>query len=206
MSEPLTYQGLLDDLEHSLRPERFLHVLGVTHTAVQLAARHGVDLHLAAMAGLIHDRSKGLSPRAIEEDLVARGSEIPQEDRPYPAIWHGLHAAVWLREDSGWPAGGDREDVAEAVRHHSTAEAGLSRLGKLLFIADYLEPGRHFDGIGELRRLARENLEAGYKSCLAAKCRYMVKKQGKSLHPGAVRALRDSGLDLEEEAGAHRAS
>lgn len=206
MIEPVSYQSLLDDVQRSLRPERFLHVLGVTHTAVQLAGRHGERPGLAAAAGLIHDRSKGLSSAEIEEDLKARGLEIPEEDRPYPAIWHGLHAAAWVREDASWVSGGEREELAEAIRYHSTAEAGLGRLGKLLFVADFLEPGRSFEGIEALRRIARDDLEEGYKSCLAAKCRYMVKKQGKFLHPGAVRALHESGLSLEGEAGAARAS
>lgn len=197
-----SYQPLLDDLERTLSPARFLHVLGVTHTAVQLATRHGLDPGLAALAGLVHDRSKALSPQAIEADLASRGIAIPEDDRPFPAIWHGLHAAVWLRQDSGWADGEELEALAEAVQHHSTSEAGLGPLGRLLFIADYTEPGRMFEGLDALRRLAMEDLESGYKSCLATKCRYMVERQRRTIHPRAQRALKNCGIDFEGWTGA----
>jgi predicted HD superfamily hydrolase involved in NAD metabolism len=192
---------LLDHLVSGLRPGRFLHVLGVTHTAVQLAAQHGLHVELAAAAGLIHDRSKELPPARIEEELGRQGIQIPVEDRDYPAIWHGLHAAAWLRRDSGWDAGPELEALAEAVEHHSTGDSGLGPLGRLLFVADYLEPGRHFDGIGALRDAAAMNLETAYKSCLAAKCRYMIQK-GRTVHPRALRALEACGIRIADIAGA----
>lgn len=160
-----------------------------------------MEVELAVAAGLIHDRSKGMEPWEIEADLRERGVGIADEDRPFPAIWHGLHAATWLSRDSGWEAGSRRDALAEAVRHHSTAEAGLGPLGRLLFVADYLEPGRYFDGIEALRVEAREDLDAAYKSCLAAKCRYMVKKEGKAVHPAAQRALESCGIEISGGAG-----
>lgn len=196
-----SYQGLFDHLAASLRPQRFLHVLGVTHTAVQLAERHGLDRELAAAAGLIHDRSKHLEPREIEADLSARGVEIPEEDRPFPAIWHGLHAAVWLRQDSDWAPGPGLESLIEAIRHHSTAEAGLGPLGRLLFVADFVEPGRDFESVDALRVEARKDLDAAFKSCLAAKCRHMVKKGGMAVHPAAKRALDQCGVNITGSAG-----
>jgi predicted HD superfamily hydrolase involved in NAD metabolism len=194
----VSYQGHLDYLERTLPVRRFLHVLGVTHMAVQLAARHGVDCNLAALAALIHDRSKALSPERIEADLRERGIEIPEEDRPYPAIWHGLHAAVWLRQDAGWEPGDELEAVAQAVEHHSTGDADFGPVGRVLFLADFLEPGRNFEGIDDLRIQARDGLLTGYKSCLAAKCRHVIKKKHQRLHPRARRALEACGLELEE--------
>lgn len=202
MGQVSSYQGLLDQLAVSLRPERFLHVLGVTHMAVQLAERHGLDRETAAAAGLVHDRSKGMDPWEIEADLRRRGVEIADEDRPFPAIWHGLHAATWLQQDSAWKPGPDLDALVEAVRYHSTAEAGLGPLGRLLFVADYLEPGRAFEGIDALRTEAREDLDAAFKSCLAAKCRYMVKKEGKAMHPAAQRALEHYGIEITGSARA----
>ncbi len=199
-----SYQSLLDHLESALLPARFLHVLGVTHTAVQLASRHGLDCDLAAAAGLIHDRSKEIPPAQIEEELNRRGIQIPAEDRDYPAIWHGLHAATWLRLDSQWDAGPDLETLAEAVEHHSTGDPTFGSLGKLLFVSDSLEPGRYFDGIEGLREEARQDLEGAYKSCLAVKCRYMIEKRKQTVHPRALRALAACGIRIADIAGAAR--
>ena len=65
------FQRLVDDNARRLDPRRFLHVMGVTHAAASLAFRHGLDARAAAVAALIHDRSKGMGPEEIESDLRA---------------------------------------------------------------------------------------------------------------------------------------
>lgn len=187
-----SFQTLIDDLERSLGPKRFLHVLGVTHTACALAMRHGegcgVTAERAAMAALLHDRSKPMTPAEIEADCKRRGSEIPEEDRPYPALWHGWHAALLVRQDFGWTEADGVDEIAEAVQFHSTAEAGMGPLAKILFLADSLEPSRDFPGIDELRKLARNDLDEGFRVTLEHKCEY-IESRGGSLNPRAVRAL-----------------
>lgn len=181
-------QMLADDVQQRLKPDRFLHVLGVTHAAVQMAMRHGGDPELAAIAALLHDRSKSMSPAEIEADLGRRGIAIPDEDRSYPAVWHGVHAGAVARQDQLFGDAKDAEQVSEAVSVHSTADRALGDLAKILFVADFTEPGRDFEGIDDLRAAARKSLDEGFKRCLVEKCRYM-KKRGQPVSPRAVRAL-----------------
>lgn len=196
----MDFQALTDQLQTLLPPKKFLHALGVTHTAVALAERHGVATDWAALAGLLHDRSKAMAPEEIERDLARRGIGIPEDDKPYPAIWHGLHAAVWARQDLGLSEADGIEDIAEAVQFHSTAEADISPLAKVLFIADIIEPSRSFEGIESLRRVAHENLDEGFRTCLARKCAYVKRQRGAALSPRAVRALEFYGTRNEADA------
>lgn len=195
------YQALADDAQRHLSPPKFRHVLGVTHAAVALAQRHGVALEQAAAAGLLHDRSKAMKPEAIEADLREWGEAIPEEDRDYPAVWHGLHAAAWARRTGALAGIEGAEAIVEAVRLHSTADAGMGPLAKILFIADYTEPGRDFEGVGELRELAARDLEQGFAACLERKYRHMMSK-GKAISPRALRAAEAAGVEPGElEAG-----
>jgi len=183
------YQVLTDHLQAALPAKKYLHALGVTHTAVALAQRHGVSPDRAALVGLLHDRSKAVPPAVIERDLAKRGIEIPEEDQPYPAVWHGLHAAVWARRELGIAAEEGMDEIVQAVQFHSTAEADICDLAKVLFVADYLEPGRSFEGIDSLRQTARQSLHEGFRACLERKSQYVKDKRGQALSPRAVRAL-----------------
>lgn len=187
MSE-FDFQSLNEACRSRLKPKRYRHVLGVTHTAVVLAEIHGVDLRLAALAGLLHDYSKEMKPKAIEADLAERGVEIPEDDRDLPAVWHGLHAVTIARQD--WSVGGspELEDLLRAVEFHSTAEEDFSPLSRVLFMADATEPSRQYEGVDELRELCRKNLDAAFRRLLTRKVEY-VSNQGGLVSPRATRAL-----------------
>lgn len=183
-----TIHRLAFEAQQKLKPQRFLHVLGVTHAAVALATLHDVDPMHAAVAALLHDSSKEMRPDAIKADLEAKGLSIPEEDIPFPALWHGLHAAARAREDASLPLGEAREEIAHAVELHSTAEENASALTKVLFLADALEPGRDYEGVDELRALARRDLNEAFRSTLEHKCRF-VESKGLPVSPRARRAL-----------------
>ena len=47
----------------------------------------------------------------------------------------------------------------EAIFWHTTGRANMTLLDKILYMADYIEPNRDFDGVEELRRLAYTDLD-----------------------------------------------
>lgn len=71
-----------------------------------------------------------------------------------PHIWHGPAAARRAEQE------GERDQgVLDAVRYHSVGYAGWDRVGRMLYLADYLEPGRrHPDPrrTTQARRVGRE--------------------------------------------------
>lgn len=82
-------------------------------------------------AGVLHDALRD----APEDELrrLVPGSALPA------AVLHGPAAAVLLERE-----GEPRADVLEAIRHHTIGCEGWGRVGRALFMADYLEPGRRF--------------------------------------------------------------
>jgi nicotinate-nucleotide adenylyltransferase len=54
---------------------------------------------------------------------------------------------------------GASDGVYNAIMWHTTGRADMTLLEKILYIADYIEPTRDFDGVEELRRLAYEDID-----------------------------------------------
>lgn len=80
-------------------------------------------------AAWLHDALKD----APAEDLRALTPGFHGPD----ALRHGPAAAARAAADGEADAG-----VLDAVRHHSLGSAAWDRVGRMLYLADYLEPGR----------------------------------------------------------------
>jgi 2-amino-4-hydroxy-6-hydroxymethyldihydropteridine diphosphokinase len=82
-------------------------------------------------AGLLHDALRD----APEEEL-----RVLVPDPPLPTgLLHGPAAALLLANE-----GESRSEVLEAIRWHTVGCASWGRVGRALYMADYLEPGRTF--------------------------------------------------------------
>ena len=127
-------EEILAELRQMLKPSRFEHTLGVAETAVELAKIYGEFPRRARIAGLLHDCAK------------------PDSD----ALGHGPQGAVKAREHFGIKDQG----ILDAIRTHTTGEADMPLLSKILYVADYIEPGRDRQPrLEQLRREAREDLD-----------------------------------------------
>ena len=55
---------------------------------------------------------------------------------------------------------GESDEVYWAIYWHTTGRADMSLLEKIVYLADYMEPNRDFEGVEELRRLCDTDLDA----------------------------------------------
>lgn len=89
------------------------------------------------------ERARWLRAAALHDALKdAPAERIAALARPRlgpPGLWHGPAAAVRAEQD-----GEDDHGVLDAVRYHSVGYAGWDRVGRMLYLADFLEPGRRF--------------------------------------------------------------
>lgn len=136
--------------------KRFEHTLGVTYTAACLAMCYDVDTERAEIAGLLHDCAKCLSNDKKVSLCKKQSIEINMTEAKNPFLLHAKAGAYLAEHKYGI---GD-EDILNAVRYHTTGRPGMSTLEKIVFIADYIEPGRDHSGrLPELRRLAFQDLD-----------------------------------------------
>lgn len=115
-----------------LSDKRYEHTLNVRKMAVKLAKRYGVDEDKAALAALLHDSAKEISKDEMRAIMRAH-PELAEggEERPTP-VWHGICAAILARTQ--W--GVEDEAVLSAIACHTAGKPGMSRLDKIVYLAD----------------------------------------------------------------------
>ena len=138
-----------------LKPKRVKHVEGVENEAVKLARRWGEDADTAAEAGILHDITKSF-PHEKQLKLCEKyGIMLEAAERETPALLHAITGAAFSRELFGIS-----DAVYGAIRWHTTGRPDMSLLEKIVYLADYIEPTRDFEGIKKLRKLCFEDLDA----------------------------------------------
>ena len=130
---------MIEILRAKLKPSRFEHSLGVADTAVRLAEHYGADAGKARLAGLLHDCAKNMSDSELIGYCHERNIGIEECELRAPQLLHAKAGACRARELFGI----EDEEILQAVRYHTTGKADMSFLEKVIFIADYIEPGRY---------------------------------------------------------------
>lgn len=125
-------------MRKTLDPKRFEHTLGVEYTSAALAMRYDADIMNAQLAGLLHDCAKCLSDEKRLSICEKHNISINEVERRNPFLLHAkVGCFLAMEEYKVYDT-----DVINAILNHTTGRPGMSLLEKIVFIADYIEPGR----------------------------------------------------------------
>jgi HD superfamily phosphohydrolase YqeK len=156
-----------------ITPKRREHIERVATLMDEWAAAKGLDdaeRTLWRAAGWLHDALRDANPQALRPLLPEEYAEWPDK------LLHGPAAAERLRAD-----GVTDETLLRAVAYHTVGHADFDELGRALYLADYLEPGRKFDQAGRaaLRaRMPHETIEV-LRQVLRTRMAHMVTSHNK---------------------------
>ncbi len=171
----------MDEIKKSLKKEldksRYEHTLGVMYTAGALAMAHGADLNQAMLAGLLHDCAKCI-PNDEKFALCKKNRiELTQAEKDNPALIHAKLGAFLARKKYHVTD----EEVLHAILVHTTGEPGMNLLDKIIYIADYIEPGRDkAENLSIVRPLSFKDLDAALCKILGDTLEYL-KSTGKEI-------------------------
>lgn len=155
--------------------KRFEHTLGVEFTSAALAMRYGASVADAQTAGLLHDCAKCLTDK--EKVSICKKNNIPMTEleKANPFLLHAKVGAFLAREQYGVTD----QDILNAIHNHTTGRPGMSLLEKIVFIADYMEPGRnHAPNLGEIRHMAFMDLDQTLLKILGDTLEYLDSRNG----------------------------
>lgn len=161
-------EELLVYLKNHLKKSRFQHILGVVKAAKELSVIYGEDQEKAELAALYHDILKDKDRNWLLSYMNHHGEE-PIEGL---LAWQTLHApagAIFAKE----VCGEENEEILNAVRFHTTGRVGMTLLEKIIFVADYIEEGRSFPEVDELRAIARLDLDQAVLASLKSSIRHL---------------------------------
>ncbi|MCG3446835.1 bis(5'-nucleosyl)-tetraphosphatase (symmetrical) YqeK [Enterococcus durans] len=145
---------LMQKIQMRMSERRFKHVLGVEEMAIALAEKYGCSPEKASIAALTHDYAKERPDDEFILVIKRDGYDTALLDYGN-AIWHGVVGASFVERELGITD----EEILHAIRVHTTGAAKMSLLDKIIYVADYIEPGRVFPGVKEARELALIDLD-----------------------------------------------
>lgn len=165
-----------------LKHKRIPHVLGTEQEAVRLAERYGADVEKARVAALLHDCTKKLS---MEEQLALcekYGIQLDELEQKALKLLHSKTGAAIARDMFGVD-----DEIYSAIWYHTTGHANMTKLEKIIYLADYIEPTRDFPGVDELRNVCYEDLDKGLLKGLEMTIEEMT-AMGNPVHHATIEA------------------
>lgn len=166
-------------------PSRYEHTIGVVKVAELLALQYGVELQKAKIAALLHDCAKCIP---FEEQLsLCEKYQVPLRvmEKANTELLHSKLGAVLAKElydicDT---------DILESIKNHTTGRPKMSTLEKIIFVADYIEPGRYkAENLPMIRKMAFENLDGAVQKILEDTLNYL-KRTGCAIDESTVKTL-----------------
>ncbi len=160
-------------IKKALDKYRYQHTLGVAYTASALAMRYGINIDDAFTAGLLHDCAKCI-PNDEKFSLCEKyGIELKETEKRNPALIHAKLGAYIANKKYGIKD----DDILASIRTHTTGEPGMSLMQKIIFTADYIEPGRdQAPDLPLIRQLAFTEIDRAVEKILHDTLNYLNEK------------------------------
>jgi len=177
----MTVDEMISKLSQMLIEKRFNHSVGVMNCAVEMAELYGADVEKARIAGLLHDCAKNYSVSEMFELCDKYNVSLDPITRRQTGLIHGFLGAEIAKDIFGI----DDEEIYDAIYYHTVGKPDMPLLTKIIYIADSIEPMRHFEGVDILRKLAFDNIDKAlvYQIDMTIKS---VLKKGTLLHTNTV--------------------
>lgn len=126
-------------LSKQLLPQkRYNHVLRVLDTALILAEQFDItDKDKITIATIFHDFAKGMTSDELVEYALIYNIDL---GKAIPSAYHAIVGAWMVPHFFNI----HDENIIEAIYYHTTGSINFvtNKIGAILFLADYIEPGR----------------------------------------------------------------
>ena len=169
-------------VKEQLPTKRYDHTLGVVTTSIELANRYQAPVESVQIAALLHDIAKYVPNDRLKE-LLEQANET-QYLTYSPVVWHAPAGAIVAKKDYQI----EDLEILNAIKYHTTGKAAMTTLEKIVFLADYIEPGRSQPGVERIRQLATEDLNVAVAQTLSDMVAYLGAKGNGDIHPDTLAA------------------
>lgn len=177
----MDYMKLKSELGQRLSAKRLQHSFGVSSTAEILAEKFGCNKEKARLAGLLHDLAREVPVNELLPRCHAFGIVVSDVEQAELVLLHAPLAAKMAQAEFGV----DDAEILQAIILHTTGGQAMTKLDKIIYLADVIEPGRNFTGVDKIRKVARDDLDKALLVALDQSICHIVKRCG-LLHPGTL--------------------
>lgn len=159
-------------LRKKLDRAKFRHSLGVARTARMLAEKFNYPGEVAYLSGLLHDFGRTVPLKSYRKILPRKISARVSGNL---FLLHGEVGAYLAKKIFKIR----NKEILLAIQRHTLGAPKnlLSKLDKIIFLADAIAPDRRFPFVKKLRRLAFRNLDKAVFFACQNKLLYVLKKK-----------------------------
>ncbi|WP_136606597.1 bis(5'-nucleosyl)-tetraphosphatase (symmetrical) YqeK [Paenibacillus dokdonensis] len=184
-------EELIKSVSEQMPAMRWQHTQGVMESSVKLAGLYGADPVKAERAAILHDVAKYWPVKQME--LVIRENDLSKDLLFYDkSLWHAEVGAFVAKRDYGV----EDPEILDAIKYHTSGRIGMTLMDKVVCLADYIEPGRDFPGVNNIRELAHHSLEEGLIAGFDSTISLLVSRR-QIIYPLTVFARNDLIKQLE---------
>ncbi len=184
--------------EEIIRPllseKRFRHSVNVSKSAGQLAIKYGADVEKAKVAGMLHDIMKEKTPEEYEKLVQDFGVKLDEFQISAKKLLHAVIGSKYVEKVLGI----NDSDILNAVRYHTTGRSGMSKLEKIIFIADCISEDRDYKGVDEMRKLADKSLDEAMLAGLKDSIEILTESE-KPIHTDIFNAYNEFAFKLKSK-------
>lgn len=171
-------------LSKILSDKRLEHSLGVVESSSKLAMLYGEDLKKIQIAALLHDCAKCFDNDQMQYYINKFNIPLDCIEKKEIELAHG-RIGSYVAQDKFKVT--DAE-ILSAITYHTTGKKNMTKIEKIIYLADFIEPNRNYKGVDELRDIAYGgNLDKALLLSFDNTIKYVI-SINKLLHPRTVQA------------------
>ena len=142
-------------LSKELKESRLMHTFGVIDTATSLAKAYQADIKKCERAALLHDCAKYMPLEEMIAICERNFVELNDLEKSKDSLLHAKAGACLAYEKYGIK---DKE-ILDAIKYHTTGRPDMSLIEKIIFVSDFIEPGRtHSEKLPMYRMIAMADI------------------------------------------------
>ena len=175
-------KAIISQLKEVLSQDRFEHSLRVEKTALALARKYRVNLKKASLAALLHDYARQYGRPELVKQAKRHGLPVDPISQFEPKLLHAELSAILAKRDFGIKAA----DILRAIARHTLGAPKMSKLEKVVYLADHIEEGRDFAGVDKIRKLAFTDMDRAILESTATMLQHLLAER-LPIHPETIR-------------------
>lgn len=168
-------------LIQTIGEERYEHSKRVMEIGIKLANKYNADADKIKIAAILHDCGKILDKTKMLKKANDFGIILDNCIENSYELVHGPLGAQISKIEYGI----DDIEILDAIHYHTTGREDMSILDKIIYIADYIEPKRYFNGVEEVRKMAFVDLDKSLIMAMGNTINFLI-QNNKLIHPNTI--------------------
>jgi len=181
-------------LIETIGEKRYSHSIRVMEIGVKLAFRYNADIEKTRIAAILHDCGKIADKTKMLKRVDYFGIILDSCMEYNHELMHGPLGARISKVEYGI----DDIEILDAIYYHTTGKENMSILDKIIYIADYIESGRSFKGVEQVREMAFVDIDKSIILAMENTIRFLI-ENNKLIHPNTIKSRNYLLIQLNQE-------